>query len=844
MDTYFPTSAWTALDPSDVGVTRFLNVHLQGNLQVDDSRTIAFGNSGITDAYIKFDGAGNLTFYDSTVAAAKTLSQLVAAAGSTLDAAFDGGATIDGAVSSATAMQVGGTNDKILLYENANNDVRIGTTAGATLSIIPAGGTTNFQSTAITGVTTFSGTMATLQGIRNTVATIDTSADIELGNVGNADNVKITFGADGSTDAYIKFDGTDLLFFDSHLGTTVKLVQMAGGVLTAPAITGVVTWTAAADAIEGTWTFSNVANDGIDILANSMTSANLVHAKSTSVSSGTLVLAESVDATMTTGSYFRAYNGAADVFKVKRYGAITCAGNAATDILTITAGDVQVDNGKIELDTTQDIYTYFKRNNATGTAASVLVWQAHVTGGNAFKVDQDATGDVDAMVVDNAGTGFAITTTGAAAGSRGYEFISAASGTGPGFLADGTTGGAAWVGAAGTGLIQAQSDGALANVAASLLYLAYSGNAGGANQTGSCINVVETGTASGTSYAVGISSASNNGMNIAVSGVAKTNLVLTGVASQTAKVLSVGGTTWIGAAATGMLHVAGSGALADVAASLCYIAYSGNAAGANQTGSCINVVETGAASGTSYAVGISSASNQGMRIETKAAAGVNLTCICGTTAAQTGNQVYLDGSTGNGYVGAAGTGVLKIVASKAFASTTTSCLNITNSATGQAATMGGSLRIVDTAAYGGAGNYAVYISANHANTEAMYIDDGILKVDETCNLAVAAGNLNVGVAPTARATTEPVGAINLVNGTAPVGAAANTVTLYAAAGELRVMDAGGNSTLLSPHDDDGYWVYDSVDTVSGKHVHIDMERFIVALAAKFPDELAQFVTIS
>jgi hypothetical protein len=78
----------------------------------------------------------------------------------------------------------------------------------------------------------------------------------------------------------------------------------------------------------------------------------------------------------------------------------------------------------------------------------------------------------------------------------------------------------------------------------------------------------------------------------------------------------------------------------------------------------------------------------------------------------------------------------------------------------------------------------------------------------------------------ARSTTEPTNAINLFNGTAPVGTLANGVSLYSAAGELRSMDAGGTSTLLSPHDDQGLWVFDSTDTVTKRRLLIDVEKLL------------------
>ncbi len=56
------------------------------------------------------------------------------------------------------------------------------------------------------------------------------------------------------------------------------------------------------------------------------------------------------------------------------------------------------------------------------------------------------------------------------------------------------------------------------------------------------------------------------------------------------------------------------------------------------------------------------------------------------------------------------------------------------------------------------------------------------------------------------------------------------------------MDSGGTSTLLSPHDDDGLWVFDSVDTTTGKHLKIDVEKMFRFLNDQFgTDFIHEFV---
>lgn len=96
----------------------------------------------------------------------------------------------------------------------------------------------------------------------------------------------------------------------------------------------------------------------------------------------------------------------------------------------------------------------------------------------------------------------------------------------------------------------------------------------------------------------------------------------------------------------------------------------------------------------------------------------------------------------------------------------------------------------------------------------------------------SAQNTKIG-ASTPRSTTEGTNQVVIFNGTAPVGTLANGASFYAAAGEMRVMDAAGASTLLSPHDDNGDWVFYSKNTKTGKVLHIEMEKMMKYLNDKF-----------
>jgi hypothetical protein len=89
--------------------------------------------------------------------------------------------------------------------------------------------------------------------------------------------------------------------------------------------------------------------------------------------------------------------------------------------------------------------------------------------------------------------------------------------------------------------------------------------------------------------------------------------------------------------------------------------------------------------------------------------------------------------------------------------------------------------------------------------------------------------------------------ITIFNGAAaPAGALANAATFFCEAGEMKVLDAAGNSTTLSPHSRlDGSagseWTFHCRNTVTGRVLHVEMERLVKKLAEKFPEDFAELV---
>ena len=95
------------------------------------------------------------------------------------------------------------------------------------------------------------------------------------------------------------------------------------------------------------------------------------------------------------------------------------------------------------------------------------------------------------------------------------------------------------------------------------------------------------------------------------------------------------------------------------------------------------------------------------------------------------------------------------------------------------------------------------------------------------------GNVSIG-GTAVRGTTVGTNALQIFNGTAPVGTLADGCSLYSTSGEMRVMDAAGNATLLSPHDSEtNEWVFDSVHSVTGKRLRIDVEKILRFINDKY-----------
>jgi hypothetical protein len=87
---------------------------------------------------------------------------------------------------------------------------------------------------------------------------------------------------------------------------------------------------------------------------------------------------------------------------------------------------------------------------------------------------------------------------------------------------------------------------------------------------------------------------------------------------------------------------------------------------------------------------------------------------------------------------------------------------------------------------------------------------GDISLEPADDLIVVNGkNLKIG-GTADQGTTEGTNKISIFDGTTPAGSLANGISLFSVSGELKVLDAAGNDSVLSPHDlETNEWIFHS-----------------------------------
>lgn len=203
-----------------------------------------------------------------------------------------------------------------------------------------------------------------------------------------------------------------------------------------------------------------------------------------------------------------------------------------------------------------------------------------------------------------------------------------------------------------------------------------------------------------------------------------TGMVVIAKAAQTVASMHFDGATntWNGANDVGMLHLSADATMADAGASLLYVTTSGTKIIASAEGFLARFVDTATVSDTppAYAVQISSTNNFGLNIVTGVATATNLT-MSGVVD-QSVAMINVVGTTGNGWNGASGVGMVNIAGKGAHGDAAAPLLHLSD-VTGAsiASGRGTCLRITDSTTVG-SDSWVAYI--NTTKNDGLLINTG------------------------------------------------------------------------------------------------------------------------
>lgn len=214
-----------------------------------------------------------------------------------------------------------------------------------------------------------------------------------------------------------------------------------------------------------------------------------------------------------------------------------------------------------------------------------------------------------------------------------------------------------------------------------------------------------------------------------------------------------------------------------------------------------------------------SGTGDALQITCTEADSVALNLIAATS--QTTSVLKVDGATGS-WVGATGVGMVNLTNDGALAHVNSSLLFIDNDGVPQNDARGTCLRIDDDGnASAGTAGYSVYVSTTDATMEAIYVDDGKVKVDETIEVGGSINGLGtaelVGLLDTVEIFVDDDTLLAAESGKVCIcdgndGGAANVIlTLPTAEVGLRFTFSDANSTA----GDDLYIKAAAGDTIAG-----------------------------
>ncbi len=222
---------------------------------------------------------------------------------------------------------------------------------------------------------------------------------------------------------------------------------------------------------EGTLTIDNDQNEDALVITSSATTQSAIEITNAATTTGKMIQANADDlGTAGVMLYLDSDNIAADNyyiglfdgsgaynFSVSQYGATVIEGNSTSDVLTLTAGDLQIDDGIFEVDTDEDVTSYIERAQATvtGHLLSLIEQTDTVASSKAVLfIDQDTNSTPSSAIEIDTEGAYAIKIDALVAAGDGILVDVADSYTGQWFIADAGP----WLGTTSEGFWSFQSD--------------------------------------------------------------------------------------------------------------------------------------------------------------------------------------------------------------------------------------------------------------------------------------------------------------------------------------------------------------------------------------------------
>jgi len=392
-------------------------------------------------------------------------------------------------------------------------------------------------------------------------------------------------------------------------------LTLAGGVIS-------VTDTANANVVSITNNTSTTGS-GLIITQNATTSGKVISVTADALNTGSMLYLDS-DGIPATTYYIQAYDGAANDFLLGANGAMTITGAASTDIVTLTAGDIQVtagdidiDLGIISIDNTADESNRIARNNVTGAAAVLEVEQTDAGGGIALLIDQKNTtpGEFAIDITSSGATQIHFTANGAAGDGMLYDVTNAW--TGQALVIDAGP----WVGTAGEGAALAfTSDAAATSEAGTAIRIKMQGTGvDAAAIDGKGLYIEDEAAATAGSYLVKLDTLANTALHISNEGAAADGIKFDVADSYTGQGIVADLGPWLGASGEGFISLASDNAATVPAGQFIRMRQLGTGQHAAAIGGTLLYLEddaTAPAAGTSYAVNIDATNIEAIHADT------------------------------------------------------------------------------------------------------------------------------------------------------------------------------------------------------------------------------------